>query len=74
MPNVIKASRLLKISVVTPSLNQAATLEQTLRSVHEQDYPNIEDIVIDGGSRDGTVEILRACIGLVRPRTAKQMR
>ena len=47
------------VSVVTPSLNQAETIAATLRSVREQTYPRIEHIVVDGGSTDGTLEILR---------------
>ena len=46
------------VSIVTPSLNQAAFLEAAVRSVLEQDYPRIEHIVVDGGSTDGTIEIL----------------
>ena len=48
-----------RISIVTPSLNQASFLEFTLRSVIEQNYPDIEYIVQDGGSSDGSVEILK---------------
>lgn len=48
-----------KISVVTPSFNQGVYIEATLKSIHDQRYPNLEHIVIDGGSTDRTVEIIR---------------
>jgi glycosyltransferase involved in cell wall biosynthesis len=47
------------ISVVTPSFNQARYLEECLRSVREQTYPAVEHLVIDGGSSDGSLEIIR---------------
>jgi len=51
------------VSIVTPSLNQGRYLEATLRSVLEQDYPNLEYWVIDGGSQDATLAVLRAFAG-----------
>ena len=49
---------MLKLSIVTISLNDIETIEQTIKSVLNQNYPNLEYIVIDGGSTDGTLEIL----------------
>ena len=48
-----------KISIITPTLNQVQFIEQTIKRVLSQGYENLEYIVIDGGSNDGTIDILR---------------
>ncbi len=54
------------VSIVTPCLNSAAFLRETIESVLAQDYPRIEYIVMDGGSTDGTIELLGGYHGRLR--------
>jgi glycosyltransferase involved in cell wall biosynthesis len=50
----------MRLSVVTPSFNSFATLRETIESVRRQDYADWEHIVVDGGSTDGTLELLKS--------------
>lgn len=56
--------QLPSISIVTPVFNAAATIEEALESVRSQGYPALEHVVVDGGSTDGTVEILERSDGI----------
>lgn len=50
----------MKFSIITVCFNSAATVRDTLDSVNAQDHPDLEHVVIDGGSRDGTVDLVQA--------------
>jgi glycosyltransferase involved in cell wall biosynthesis len=59
----------MKVSIITVTYNSAATLRDTLESVKGQDYPDIEHILVDGASKDGTVSIIKAYPHVANTRT-----
>ena len=60
------------VSIITPSFNRSELLQYTINSVRSQTYPNIEHIVMDGGSTDGTVDLLKQAEGTYRLRWRSQ--
>lgn len=54
----MNSARMPLVSIITPSFNSGDFLEEAIRSVISQDYPDLEHIIVDGGSTDGTLEIL----------------
>lgn len=56
---MLRSQTIPLVTIITPSYNQAAFIQQTIESVLRQNYPAIEHIVVDGGSQDGTLDILQ---------------
>ena len=54
-----------KISIVMPSYNQAQYIERSILSIVNQNYPNVQLIIIDGGSNDGTIKIINKYLDYV---------
>ena len=65
-PSRISVEEWPRIGIVTPTYNMAEFLEETIESVLSQNYPNLDYVVMDGGSKDGTVDILRKYDGKLR--------
>ncbi len=62
----------MKVSIVTPSYNQAQFLEETINSVLDQDYPELEYVVVDDGSTDGSLELARRYEGRLHELIAQE--
>ena len=50
----------MKVSIITTCLNRVSTIRDAIESVLSQDYPDIEYIIVDGASTDGSVEVIRS--------------
>ena len=50
-----------RVSIITPSFNQGEYIRDTLESVRRQSYPSVQHLVMDGGSTDGTLDVLGEC-------------
>ena len=59
--NLLTMKNWPRITLITPCYNVGGTIEATLKSIHDQNYPNLEHIIMDGGSNDGTLEIIEIC-------------
>lgn len=70
--NKVKLNKFPTISIVTPSLNQDKFIERTIKSIVQQDYPNLEYIIQDGGSKDRTYEIIKKYNSFITSHESKQ--
>ena len=52
----------MKISILTPSFNSGSYIERAIKSVMQQDYQNYEHIIVDGGSSDNTINIIKSAL------------